>query len=541
MPLGDLRTYATILRRRKWSVIFVLLLTVGAAVFFSYRQTPMYRSTATVQVKPLNPNQLLQGYSYNFAVSMQTEEALATSPEVAVYAQEAAATLGVTTPDTGTVSADVPPDTTFLNVSYSAPDPAQAQGWAQAYALGYMKFRAEQARGLYTSALEGLRTEISRQQDVVLGLQGDLAAAPLAEKAEIRRQIAIEKATLENLASASANVPFPVTDTAAELIAPAALPSEPYAPDWVRNIALALFAGLALGLTIAFVRERLDDRMTGRADFEDVAGAPVLAVIPSIQGWRRKKSTRLVTVEAPKSPPAEAYRTIRTNIGFLSKTSGLKIITVTSPGIGEGKTTTTANLAVTLARSGKRVIAIGCDLRKPRLHTFFGLRNDRGLTNLLVDGLSVPDVARRVDGIDTLRVITSGPVPHNPAELLGSDEMEALIEELRRFADYVVFDTAPVLAVSDGPVLASKTDGVVLVADATSTHRSAIRAAREQLEQVGANIVGAVFNNFDPSKAKSYPGYYRYEYYGQQYQGEEPTATPRRREQPQVDPAEFWS
>jgi capsular exopolysaccharide synthesis family protein len=159
------------------------------------------------------------------------------------------------------------------------------------------------------------------------------------------------------------------------------------------------------------------------------------------------------------------------------------------------------------------VVAISCDLRKPRLHRFFGLTNDVGVTSILRDGVSVPEAAQRVSGINSLRVIASGPVPHDPAELLSAEEMEEMLSDLRKYADYVLVDTAPVLVVSDALTVAPKTDGVIIMADAGNTMRGAVKATREQLELVGANIVGAVFNNFDPARAKMYYGSYKYHYY----------------------------
>jgi capsular exopolysaccharide synthesis family protein len=521
-------------------VIFVVVLALASAGFFSYRQTPMYRASATVLVKPLNPSQIFQSSSFSFVGSMETEQALATSPDVAGLAAAEAAAAGVTSPDSGSVSTSVPPDTTFLEVAYAAPDALQAQSWAQAYALGYMEYRRQQALAQYNSAVQGYSDQADKVQGELDANRAALAAAPPAEKTGLDAAIKTEQQTLLVLARQAAEVPFPVTDTAAQMIAPATLPSRPYAPSWSRNLALALFAGLALGLGVAFIRERLDDRMTGRDDLEEAAGAPVLAIVPQTPGWRKRQKTKLVARDQPKSASAEAYRTIRTNFGFLAKTSGLSVVSIASAGTGEGKTTTTANLAVSLAQTGKRVIAMSCDLRKPRLHHFFDLTNDNGVTSILVDGLTVPQVAQRIPGLDALRIIASGPVPHNPAELLGSDEMEELLRELRHYADFVLVDTAPVLAVSDSLILAPKTDGVVIVTDASATHRSAVQSTRDQLEQVGANIVGAIFNNFDPSRAKSYPGYYRYSYYGASPYRDGDKAPKAKRAQAEIDPAAFW-
>ncbi|MDP9299900.1 MAG: CpsD/CapB family tyrosine-protein kinase, partial [Actinomycetota bacterium] len=255
-------------------------------------------------------------------------------------------------------------------------------------------------------------------------------------------------------------------------------------------------------------------------------GAPVLAVVPRVPGWKKKGDTKLISVEQPKASVAESYRTLRTSVLFAAAQRGLKTIMVTSPTAGEGKTTTAANLAVVLADAGKRVILVSSDLRKPRIHKFFGLSNDAGLSSVLA-GEVKPWEALADPGREHLRVMSSGPVPAHPAELLQSEQMGELVEELREVADFVILDTAPVLLVADALALAPLVDGVLFVVDAETTHRGAVVQARESLEQVGAPLIGSVLNNFDPSKARaySYYGYYgpnrnRYRYgYGGYYGG----------------------
>jgi capsular exopolysaccharide synthesis family protein len=219
-------------------------------------------------------------------------------------------------------------------------------------------------------------------------------------------------------------------------------------------------------------------------------------------------------MSASGSPAAEAYRSLRTNLQFISRDGTVRVISVTSPHAGEGKTTTVANIATTLALTGKRVMALSADLRKPRLHRFFGLDNERGLSSVLAGQAQLAEVARRVEGLDSLRIVTSGPVPPNPAELLSSDAMESLLTQLRSMADYVVIDTPPVLVVSDAMIVAPRVDGVVVVVDADTTTGGAASHTIDQLEQVGGNVIGSVLNRFDPSKARyySYAGKYAYAY-----------------------------
>jgi receptor protein-tyrosine kinase len=291
------------------------------------------------------------------------------------------------------------------------------------------------------------------------------------------------------------------------------LPSEAASPDHLLNAALALFVGLALGVALAFLRERLDDRLHGREDLEARTGAPVLAVIPKVPGWRRRDRALLVTLVEPKAPAAEAYRTLRTAVSFVASERGMKTLMVASAESGEGKTTTAGNLAVVLAQAGKQVILLSADLRKPRVHRFFDLPNDVGVVTYLA-GESTLAQALHDPQVPNLKVMTSGPIPTTPAELLGSEAMGELIAELRDLCDFLIVDTAAILAVSDALTLMPLADGVLYVAHAENTRRGALSHARAQLDQVNAQVFGAALNAFDPSKAKGsqYRYYYQYRY-----------------------------
>ena len=201
---------------------------------------------------------------------------------------------------------------------------------------------------------------------------------------------------------------------------------------------------------------------------------------------------RLVVASQPASPAAEAYRQLRTNILFTSPDEPLRTLLITSTSPEEGKSTTLANLAVTLAQSGSRVILADCDLRRPSLHTLFGVSQLPGLTNVLLTGGDFPLVDT---GIEGLQLLPSGPLPPTPAELVGSLRMREAMAQLRERADYVLFDSPPVLAVADARILATKVDAVVLVVRAGATKRDLAQRAKAQLEQVNAPLIGVVLNN----------------------------------------------
>ncbi|SDN09145.1 capsular exopolysaccharide family [Fictibacillus solisalsi] len=214
----------------------------------------------------------------------------------------------------------------------------------------------------------------------------------------------------------------------------------------------------------------------------------------------------LITHNNPKSPISEQYRTIRTNIQFSSIDTQYQSIMVTSSSPGEGKSTTVANLAVVLAQQGKSVLLIDGDLRKPTVHYTFKVSNIQGITNVLTRQISLEDAAVQTS-VDDLSVLPSGPVPPNPSELLNSKAMEILVEEAKTRYDYVLFDTPPVLAVTDAQILANRCDGVVLVTSSGKTEKEAAIKAKELLDNANAKILGVVLNQKEMNE-NSYYYYY---------------------------------
>jgi capsular exopolysaccharide synthesis family protein len=219
-----------------------------------------------------------------------------------------------------------------------------------------------------------------------------------------------------------------------------------------------------------------------------------------------EKLDELITVSEPRSPISEAYRTLRTNLDFAGLDQALETLVVTSAGVGEGKSTTLANLAVVSAQTGRKVILVDADLRRPTLHQAFGLDNETGLTTVMMDEKALASPPLQDTEIEGLSVLTSGPLPPNPADLMGSRRMEEVIAALSEHADQTLFDTPPVVAVTDAAVLATKVDGVLLVIGAGKTRREYARTAVQRLEQINARLVGVVLTNVQ--LGAGFTGYY---------------------------------
>lgn len=533
----DLRDYLAIVRYRKWTILLITALVVASALFFSLRQTPIYESETRVLVRPSTPPAGVAPVPVN----LETERALVDSAAVASLVQEelgSEQTLGALLES---LDVSVETNTEILSIRASDPDPVRAQRLAQGFAQAYTTFRREHAQEQFRAQADEIRDQITGVEDDIAVIEAEISQTEdpeeqndlSAERDSLIARLGVLHQEMESLRSLAAS-----QSTGGEVVQPADLPTSPASPDLVRNGLLALAVGLALGIGVAFVRERLDERLRGREDFEAQIAAPVLATVPRVRGRRRRRHRDLVeTVTDPKGGAAEAYRTLRTNVQFLARTGSLSVIGIVSPAAGEGKTTTSANLAVSIAHTGKRVVVVSCDLRKPRLHRCFGIPSDPGVTSVM-SGMKLAEAIQKPD-IGSLRVLASGPTPPNPAELIGSEAMEQMIEALRMFADFVILDTPPLLAVSDGVSLASRCDGVLMVADARTTPRGALAHAREQLEQVGANVVGGVLNNFDPSRARYYS-----HYHGSYYASYRPRERGDRQPQPpdpqDSDPGQMW-
>jgi len=321
------------------------------------------------------------------------------------------------------------------------------------------------------------------------------------------------------------------------LIDPARPPQEPVRPRKKLNLLLGFIVGIGLGLGLTFLFEYMDNTVRSIEDIERL-GITVLGSIPVIKEDEavkrlkvlpasmtgknggldtpesRKMVARLITHFAPKSPISEAYRTFRTNIQYTKLDRDLKALLVTSPGPGEGKSTSVANLAITMAQMGSKVLLIDSDLRRPVLHAIFNIDRRIGLSNVLVGRATIEQAAQTTE-IENLFVMPCGTLPPNPSELLGSSAMKTTLEAMKEKFDIVLFDSPPIIAVTDAAVLSSQLDGVILVIKSGQTDREAAFRASNLLKNVKTRILGALLNSVHiESMYGSYYYYYHYYYYG---------------------------
>lgn len=512
----DLREYLSVLRRRKWSIVLVALMIVVLSSGLTLRQVPVYTSEARVLVLPTAPAN--SAFYFLVTINMDTESGLVSSDVVGSLVRDNLHVKNTVGGLLQQLDVSVEAGTEILDIDYTSPDPATAQKLSQGFAEAYLQFRQAQASEQIKSTIANIQRQVAQVSDHITQLQNEIdAEKDPAKKQQLINEQDADKGRLgvlqQNLADAGGSS---IVQPGGQIVQPAFLPSSPSNTGPVRNGILGLFVGLALGVGLAFLRERLDDRLRGRDDLEETLGVPVLAVVPKVTQWRRRKEAHLATLREPRSPAAEAYRTLRTSLLFVSSQRPLKVVMVTSPSAGDGKTTTTVNLAVALAQAGKNVIVVSADLRKPRLHRFFeGVSNAQGLVDVINGERTVQQTLQDSE-IRNLTVLACGPLSSRPAELLHSPKMAELFDDLRTRADFVLVDSAPVLAVADALAMASYVDGVLFVAEAQNTDRGAVARARSELEQVGAPVIGSVMNNFDPRKGGGY--YYRYYYrYGYGY------------------------
>lgn len=292
---------------------------------------------------------------------------------------------------------------------------------------------------------------------------------------------------------------------------PAGVPVEPIAKSYLEYLLVAVVFGLTLAAGGAYLLDHLDDSVKDTTQVERMLALPALGAIPKLGNGADVPNTRLVMLQNALHPSTEAYRVLRTNLQFTAVDDDLRIIQVTSPSPGEGKSMTAANLSAALAHGGKRVILVDADFRRPIQHKLFGRLNTYGLTLALLGHIDSLEQLLQETPVANLRLLTTGPLPPNPSELLASRRMQDVIAELQTMADMIIIDSPPVTVVSDTAIIAGRADGVLLVLRAHVTRNDYAKRAVAALEQVGARILGFVLNDVS-QKATGYHYDYGYSY-----------------------------
>jgi polysaccharide biosynthesis transport protein len=330
-----------------------------------------------------------------------------------------------------------------------------------------------------------------------------------------------------------ANVSAGLRATNIHLIDAASVPTAPVRPQRARNVAFAMAVGLALGMGMAFAKEALANSIKGAQEVESLIAAPALAIVPdvsSMSGYRagffakrseaKAKKTEMVELSVLKNPGAsisEAFRTLRTSIMLSTAEHPPQVLLITSSQPHEGKTSTSLNLAFTLAQMGSRILIIDADLRKRRVAKALNLSTEKGLSGILTGAYSLEEALVRVEDTEGLYALSSGPNPPNPAELLCSMKMQDLLKRTREQFDHVILDSPPVLPITDATILASKVDGVVIVVENEETTRAALSRACGVIRHSGGKILGAVLNKVDSRRDGYYGHYHYYGYYSKGY------------------------
>ncbi|WP_426763926.1 polysaccharide biosynthesis tyrosine autokinase [Pseudarthrobacter sp. 1G09] len=371
--------------------------------------------------------------------------------------------------------------------------------------------------------LEVTAEELSKHVKASTDLNTVLISISVSDGSPVQ-SAAIARAVAESLIKAVDGLEKPKaggsTPVSLSVITPATAPVSPSAPNTRMNLLFGLFAGLILGTAGAVLRSQLDTVIRGENDVRRVTAAPLLGGIAFDSDASRKP---LLTQALPQSPRAESFRQLRTNLQFANISGDARTVLVTSSLPGEGKSTTATNLAIALAQAGQTVCLIDADLRRPMISEYLGLERNAGLTTALVTEAEVTDLLQQW-GEDNLFVLTSGQIPPNPSELLGSSQMNQMIRHLEQMFDTVVIDAPPLLPVTDAAVLSQHVGGVVLVVGSQKLKEQELQKSLSALEMVGANIFGLVMNKL-PTKG---PDAYAYSYYGNVDDASRVSSTKRR-------------
>jgi tyrosine-protein kinase Etk/Wzc len=384
-----------------------------------------------------------------------------------------------------------------------------------------IKAVGEQVISILQQSLKTLDARLAKLEEIIGDYDQQVANLPSAERdlAELLRssEVTAQIYTFLLTKKEEARIAMASTISNVRTIDRAVTPHTQIKPNIQLNLLLGAIAGLLLAIGVAFFLEFIDDSLKSIEEVERFVRRPIYGIIPRIPETRKEEeggravAASLVTHYSPKSPISEAFRTLRTNIQFADPDRKITTLLVTSAGPSEGKSTIVTNLALTFANIGRRTLLIDCDLRKPNVHNIFEIPRDPGLTTVLLGERSWQEVMVATK-IDNLHILPSGPIPPNPTEMLGSQHMKDLLAQLQSSFDLILFDSPPVVAVTDAAILSSIVDGTLLVVELGRSRASGVNRAIDLLEKVNAKLLGVVTNNIFAGYRYDY-GYYSYYYY----------------------------
>jgi capsular exopolysaccharide synthesis family protein len=505
-PVSDqaLTEYLEILARRKWWVVAVTVFVVAAALGLSATQVKMYTATAQVlaqttalpssaaQVNPTQPISTDQVATYDH---------LATSSAVTAVVRKKYGITG----QVPRAFASVVSTTDLISISATSTQAREAAVIANDYANAFAAYE----QGIATAQANSLVKSYTYDQDQ---LSKQLSQAQSQNNTSAEIAIAAQDALIsQDLALAQAAATDP--PSAITVSSVASIPASPSSPKPIRNALLGLLLGILLGLAVAIGLDYFADRLTSARDVERATrDLPILAAVPMVESWKKRRDSVLVALADPTSPDVESYWSFRTSLRFLAQERSVRSVVIASPAEGEGKTTTVANLGVVYARSGERTVVVSCDLRRPRLETFLKASPGPGLMSVLSGDAALEDAVKPVDGVPDLWILDTGPLPPDPHRVLSGAPIERVFEELALNFSMVLIDSPPLLAVADTMQLGQMADATVIVVALGQTRKRQLRRALELLDTAHLPLIGVILNEVARPSSYGY-GYYGYSGY----------------------------
>ena len=510
----ELRDYLKVMRNRIWLIVLSVVIVTLGTVVAGITQKPSYQGEALVLVSQqdtgitlLGTPQAQQSYTPG-RDDVQTQVEVIQSPRIVA---QVIRNLGLNQSVEGLMSAVmVSADTGTNNISIRVTDssPAGAARIANTFAETYVTWSRESQSASIKAAADDVQRRLVDAQKQIAAIE-DTASRPGASSAD-RVRLQVATSTYSTLADklAQLRIAEQLATGMGSVLASATVDPVPVSPRPTRDAALGLAIGLLVGLLAAFLAEQLDTRVKSPEEAGAIYGVPILASVPE-EKISKASLAKLTMTDRPGSPAAEAYRMLRNNLGFVNFDKGIKTVLITSAVPSEGKSTVAANLATVLSQDGSKVVLVVCDFHLPAAERYFELDYTFGLSNVLAGTKDIKATLQQPAGFSNLWVLPPGPLPPNPSELLGSSAMGSLLAGLRESADWVILDSAPVLAAADAAAVARWVDGALVVARLRVSNREAMRAGHAQLMNVGARILGlAVWGRMDTAASRGYYGYH---------------------------------